>query len=250
LRLLEREVLYAVRKGRKVKIPTLEGVIGRRLLVNYRVDPAVLQPLLPSGFRCKLVGDQAVAGICLIRLESLRPRGMPAFLGLSSENAAHRIAVEWEGGHGVDSRGRPLELPFSGGHCQFIPRRDTSSRVNAWSGGVLFPGEQHLAHFESQENEQTISVSLTSQDESVRVSVHGRPVAEWPSDSIFPDFATVNTFFQQGAVGYSATHTAGRLHGMRLDCPAWKAEQSRWSAWSRASSRPCPTAQPLSIARY
>jgi hypothetical protein len=37
-----------------------------------------------------------IAGICLIRLKQIRPRSLPALLGLSSENAAHRIAVEWE----------------------------------------------------------------------------------------------------------------------------------------------------------
>jgi len=30
---------------------------------------------------------------CLIRLKDIRPRFFPSFLGISSENAAHRIAV-------------------------------------------------------------------------------------------------------------------------------------------------------------
>lgn len=77
-------------------IPTLEGTIDRRLLVNYRVDPAMLQELLPTPFRPKLVHGMGVAGICLIRLKHLRPRGLPTMIGFSSENAAHRIAVEWD----------------------------------------------------------------------------------------------------------------------------------------------------------
>jgi len=76
-------------------LPIIRGVIDRRILVNFTVDPAVAAKLLPRPFRPKLVNGFAVAGICLIRLKQIRPRGWPAILGISSENAAHRIAVEW-----------------------------------------------------------------------------------------------------------------------------------------------------------
>ena len=79
-----------------MKMPAVEGIIERRLLVNYRVAPGALAGILPAPFRPKLVGGYAIAGICLIRLASVRPRGLPAGLGLRSENAAHRIAVEWD----------------------------------------------------------------------------------------------------------------------------------------------------------
>src|SRR5262249_27610998 len=96
-------------------ISVLRGVIDRRILVNFRVDPTVLGRLLPKPFRPKLVNEAGMAGVCLIRLKHIRPRWLPAFVGLSSENAAHRIAVEWDQ------------------QCQrregvFITRRDTSSR--------------------------------------------------------------------------------------------------------------------------
>ena len=59
-----------------------------------------------------------MAGICLIRLEQMRPAGLPSFCGLSSENAAHRIAVEWQEPAGAWREG------------VYIPRRDTGSRLN------------------------------------------------------------------------------------------------------------------------
>ena len=74
-------------------LPIIRGVIDRRILVNFTVDPAVAAKLLPRPFRPKLVNGIAVAGICLIRLKQIRPRGWPAILGISSENAAHRIGV-------------------------------------------------------------------------------------------------------------------------------------------------------------
>jgi hypothetical protein len=134
-----------------LRLPKVHGTIKRRLLVNFRVDPAAMQRLLPPPFRPKLHGDHAIAGICLIRLENIRPRGFPSVVGLSSENAAHRIAVVWE-----DAAG-----PHEG---VYIPRRDTGSLVNHFAGGRLFPGEHQRATSHVVENEQQIDLHMRSAD--------------------------------------------------------------------------------------
>jgi len=79
-----------------MRLPVIQGTIRRRILANFRVHPEVIQRELPSRFRPKLQNGFAVAGICLIRLEHVRPRLTPEIVGLSSENAAHRVAVLWE----------------------------------------------------------------------------------------------------------------------------------------------------------
>lgn len=86
-----------------------------------------------------------MAGICLIRLKRIRPWFLPAFAGISSENAAHRIAVEW------DEAGDTKEGVF-------VPRRDTSSRLNTLLGGRLFPGIYNHADFQVQERNGTFRV--------------------------------------------------------------------------------------------
>src|SRR5258708_37019501 len=117
-----------------MQIPIIRGLIDRRILVNFRVDPDALARLLPAPFRPKMAKGAGMAGVCLIRLKKVRPRFLPAFVGISSENAAHRIAVEW------DENGFTREGVF-------IPRRDTSSWLNTWLGGRLFPGVHHHAGF-------------------------------------------------------------------------------------------------------
>ena len=87
-----------------MRIPTIQGLIDRPVLVNFRVDPDVLSRICPSPFRPQTVNGFGVAGICLIRLKHIRPRILPSFLGISSENAAHRIAVEWDS-NGVTKTG-------------------------------------------------------------------------------------------------------------------------------------------------
>ena len=99
-------------------LPEIRGTIERRILANYRVDPDAITRVLPEPFSPSLVDGQAMAGVCLIRLVGLRPRWVPAALGLRSESAAHRIAVNWE------HEGKRHEGVY-------VPRRDTSSRLAA-----------------------------------------------------------------------------------------------------------------------
>lgn len=56
-----------------IRMPIVRGVIRRQVLVNCRVDPAVVQRQLPKPFRPKLVDGEVVAGVCLIRLERRSP---------------------------------------------------------------------------------------------------------------------------------------------------------------------------------
>ena len=192
-----------------VQVPVVAGIIARRLLINYRVAPDVLATLLPAPFRPQIVGDYGVTGICLIGLRAVRPRGLPAALGLSSENAAHRIAVEWED-DGTTRRG------------VFIPRRDTSSRVNLALGGRVFPGVHHLAGFTVREEGDYISVSLVSEDGATRVAVDGHLSAALPRDSVFESLAAASTFFEEGALGYSVGRRPGVYDGLELTTTKWE----------------------------
>jgi hypothetical protein len=194
-----------------MRIPVLRGIIDRRILVNYRVDPEVLSRLLREPFRPKLINGAGVAGICLIRLEQVRPRFLPPLLSISSENAAHRIAVEWEqGGERRDG--------------VYVPRRDTSSRINAAVGGKLFPGEHHRARFRVQEGDGRYRIALDSDDQRTHVLVSGRIATELPKVSIFGSLAAASTFFERGSLGYSATAKSGEYDGMELRCLGWRVE--------------------------
>ncbi len=194
-----------------MKIPTLQGNIKRRILVNYQADPNVVQKVLPKDFRAKLHKGKAIAGICLIRLEHIRPNYAPEFLGLSSENAAHRIAVEWE------ENGETKEGVY-------VSRRDTDSFINSAVGGRLFPGEHHKADFKVSEKESTIDFSMRSNDETAFVRLHGKTGEQFPENSIFSSLAEASSFFEKGSLGYSATEAGKSLDGIELQIKDWKVE--------------------------
>jgi hypothetical protein len=194
-----------------MRLPEIQGEIERRLLVNYRVDPEAAARALPAPFRPQLVGDAAVAGICLIRLGHMRPLRLPARFGLRSENAAHRVAVEWD---------TPLG-PRTG---VYIPRRDSDSWANIALGGRIYPGEHHRARFTVTEDDDHVAVAFASVDGSslVDVSVH---VAERLSGSrLFADTQDASGFFEAGSTGYSATSQPQRFDGLGLKTSAWKVE--------------------------
>lgn len=191
-----------------MRIPIIRGIIDRRILVNFRVDPVILSNILPDPFRPKLVGGFGLAGVCLIRLNQLRPRFLPRGLGVSSENAAHRIAVEWE----------------QGGELRegvFVPRRDTSSWFNAIAGGRVFPGLHHHAEIESQQTDDFHRVRLDSDDGDTHLLVEGRVASHWPAGSVFPSLRAASEFFQGGSLGYSVARQPRMFEGLELRCLNW-----------------------------
>jgi len=194
-----------------MKLPVIQGLIRRRILANFRVDPEVLQREIPARFRPKLQDGHAVAGICLIRLEHIRPRALPEIVGLSSENAAHRVAVVW------DENGESREGVF-------ISRRDSNSQLNHLLGGRIFPGEHHRASFAVSESDSEISLAMQSADAKVKVEVAGTIASEMPDSSIFSSLAEASSFFEAGSLGYSVTRDSSRLDGLKLQTSGWCVE--------------------------
>jgi hypothetical protein len=191
-----------------VRTSTINATIERRILVNYRVDPAALARTLPKPFRPALVGDSGVAGICLIRLGGVRPPGLPAAVGITTENAAHRVAVEWDTPDG----------PVTG---VYIPRRDTSSRLSALLGGRLFPGWQHRARFRVDEGDGSYRVEVSSYDGNVHIGVAAHRSASVMPGSVFGTVAQASGFFRCAPLGYAATRRRGVFDGVALRAEGW-----------------------------
>lgn len=188
-----------------MRVPTLHGVIDRRLLINFRADPEVVQKIIPFPFRPKIYEGKAIVGICLIRLKNIKPKGFPDFVGLSSENGAHRIAVEWT------EDGQVKEGVY-------IPRRDTSSKLIEFLGGRFFPGVHHLAKFTVQETETNQHVDFTSSDQTI-ISIDAKEAVKFNPSSIFKTLQNVSDFFEKGSIGYSPNKN--KFDGMRLHAYKW-----------------------------
>lgn len=194
-----------------MKAPSIQATMQRRILVNYRIEPAAVASLLPAPFRPALVDGYNIAGICLIRLGAIRPAGLPKAVGLTSENAAHRVAVEWDTAAG----------PVTG---VYIPRRDTSSRLSALLGGRVFPGWQHRARFRIDERDDSYRVEVSSQDSEVEIAVAAHRADGVMEGSVFGSLEEASAFFQCAPLGYAATPKDGVLDGVALAADGWAIE--------------------------
>jgi hypothetical protein len=192
-------------------LPTLTGLIRRRILVNFRLKPELIQPMLPAPFRPVLVDGWAIAGICLIRLEQVRPKGFPSLFGLASENAAHRLAVAWLDSDGTEREG------------VYIFRRESNNRLNHAVGGRLFPGVYHPGRFTITEDDDQLAFRLDSHDGAVDLHLLAAPATELEPSSIFPSVGAASAFFRRGAAGYSPARNGERAEGMHLTIPDWSA---------------------------
>jgi hypothetical protein len=150
----------------------------------------------------------------LIRLRQMRPAGLPNWIGLASENAAHRVAVEWDGPDGIQ-RG------------VYIPRRDSNSLVNVVVGGRAFPGVHHRAQFEVVETHQRVRVAFRSLDGSAHVTAEVVVTDRLPASRLFSSVADASAFFEQGCEGYSATRDPQRFDGLQLLTDAWSVEPAQ-----------------------
>jgi hypothetical protein len=149
-----------------MKLPVVQGVIRRRLLVNFRVDPEVMARHLPPPFRPKLHHGFAIAGICLIRLER----------------------VSW---------------------------------MNRLAGGRLFPGRQHAAEFEVEDDGTGIDLRMRSRDGTTRVEVAGTTAPQLPETSVFASLHEASNFFEHGSLGYSASGNPARFDAITLETQRW-----------------------------
>jgi len=189
-----------------MKIPTIHGYIKRRILINFTAHPKYVEKILPFPFRPKIYKGKAIVGICLIRLKDIKPKGLPDFIGINSENGAHRIAVEWDEDGEVKSG-------------VYIPRRDTSIQLNTWVGGRIFPGKHYLAKFNVDENEGNYHVSFKSSDDT-EISVDARETLVFNKNSIFENLGDASDFFEKGDLGYSPNKE--KFDGLRLNAYEWK----------------------------
>lgn len=189
---------------RGVRGQVVRAVMERRLLVNYRIEPGVLQEVLPAPFRPAMVGGYGVGSICLIRLAGIRPAGwLPVTPGLRVENAAHRIAVL------VDTPDGPVPSVYIAG-------RYTSSRLAALTRGLLFP-HLRMARFRVEERDGRYRITAQSPDGTMRIAVTAQTATRLPTDSVLASVEAASEFLRLAPAGYSATPIPGVFDGVALE---------------------------------
>ena len=189
-----------------IRMPKFSSTVQHRMLINYRVDPVVARSLVPAGMRPQIVDGSAVAGICHIRQNRLRPAWLKVPVGLAAESSAHRIAVEWD-----DATGTHTGV--------YIAERHSSSRLAQLLGGRLVPGVQKRARFRSSTGGDLIHLELDSP--ATKVTADVELTDEFHSELWGDDLHAASEFFRCGSVGWSPSHE-GTLEALQIDTDGWK----------------------------
>jgi len=188
-------------------LPRIIGTIDRRILLNYRAPASVVEKILPEPFQVRSVNGYALIGVCLIRFQSLRPAHLPAVMGISSENAAHRISTVWSDEHGTHTG-------------VYVTRRDTNSAFVKLTGGRVFPGVHERATFDVDESPETVSIEIRDA-EGALVSLEGT-ISDGFTSGVFASHAEASRYFQDDRIGYSPARKDGQVEGLQLNCHTWK----------------------------
>lgn len=189
-------------------LPVLTGIIARRVLLNFRAPVDAVRPLVPAALDVVQRHGEALLGVCLIRLERIRPRGLPAWMGLSSENMAHRVAVRRREGDTVRD-------------AVYIWRRETASPVLRWLGGRLFPGVHSAAEFHVRDEASRIEMDVATAGGEADVAFEAERREAWTPTPAFGSLDDVSVFFRRADCGYSCGRD-GSLEGMRLRSIDWE----------------------------
>jgi hypothetical protein len=128
---------------------------------------------------------------------------------MTTENVAHRFAVEWDEG-GVIRSG------------VYVPRRDSSSGLSALAGGRLFPGSHLRATIRVRETDRGLSISVHNHKQPMSVKVNVTD-ADSLGGSLFASLDEAIQFFRNGAQGYSPSLSGSCLEGVQLQCDRWEA---------------------------
>ena len=190
-------------------LPTLEGTVARRVLLNFRADPTVVRRLVAEPLEVETVKGYAVVGVCLMRLVQLRVKGMPPGMGFASENMAHWVAVRFPAGSGSEDG-------------VFIWRRETDSGLLAQLGGKLFPAEFNRAQFAVKEDSFGLSIEVSTEHSRADVSLLARHTQGWGGSELFPAFPEVSHFFRRGECAFTCAGRDGALEGVRLHALRWE----------------------------
>jgi hypothetical protein len=162
---------------------------------------------LPPPFRPQLVGGYAVVGICFLRLSGLRPRRIPARLGVRIESAAYRIATE-------------LDTPWGVEPSVYVMRRVTDSPVAALASGRMFPGAQTRARFTVNESADDVDVAFSTRDGRTDAAISAR-VTNALESRLFANVRELEAFFRAAPIGWSPGRASGVVEGVELECDRW-----------------------------
>lgn len=169
---------------RRHPIP-IQAFFRYSLVLTYAFPEKILLPLLPPGLTLDTYEDNAFLAIALVQTESLRPVGVPAFLGRNFFLSGYRIFSRYTRADGKNLRGLR------------ILRSDTDNRLMVWGGNLLTHYRYAKCLVESRRTSDTLDLEIKTPKSQADLSLRAfltEPANTPPAGSPFPDLKTARHY--------------------------------------------------------
>jgi uncharacterized protein DUF2071 len=190
---------------------TMVGAIERCWLFAYQTPAEEARALVPRELELVTRDDCAFWSIVVCRLRAMRPKGLPAFLGVSYWHVAYRFYVRFQ--------------PVSGPPVEglYFLRSDCDSRLMAWMGNRLTDFNFHPASIAVSEQAPLLHITIQSPDCPAEVALDRAKPPRISAHSLFSSLEEAAAFLKYKPFGISIT-PSGRANvvAIRRDEAAWK----------------------------
>lgn len=220
---------------------TMKGAIERCWLFAFRTSAAEAAARLPSPLEPVTFGGCAFWNVVVCRVEAMRPRFAPRFLGMSYWHVAYRLYARFR-----PAAGEPIE-------GLYFVRSDCDRPLMAAMGNLMTDFNFHTAAVTVEERGSHVRIQVDSPDAPATADVDRGRTVELASGSPFGSVEQAAAFLKYKPAGLSAG-PEGRVNVVRIvrDEAAWVGRPvsmtgGRWSFFDGFPAEPelCTEVEPI-----
>jgi uncharacterized protein YqjF (DUF2071 family) len=192
----------------------MQGMVRRRFLINYPVEPSLLAPFVPPGGELSLHQGKAWLSDCFVHITGMRPTGVPQALGVSFHYLIHRTRAR---------------LPFPDGkkrEAVLVLDPTIDSRLLATFGAAAtgVPFKRRPIEFVTDGSAWRLGVR-DGKDLIFEAMIRGSSFGtDMPTNSPFSSLSQADEFLLGVSYGGSWNPEAGTLHVLAETHEPWRAQ--------------------------
>jgi hypothetical protein len=210
---------------------TMAGTLERCWLFAYQTPVEEARALIPSRLELVTHGGCAFWNVVVCRIRAMRPKGFPAFTGVSYWHVAYRLYVR------LYPRAEP---PIEG---LYFLRSDCDSPLMSRMGNLLTDYRFHTARVEVADEAPLLEIAVQSPDAPGRATVDRATPPQLPTYSAFASLEEAAVFLKYKPFGISIDRQ-GRANvvAIRRDESEWHSRlvhaTAEWAFFHEMSMRP------------
>ena len=168
----------------------MKAVFRNCFMINFAVEPDVMQRLLPTPLQPDLYANKAFVDVAVVDMEQMRPAFLPRGFGINYNQVVYRTAVRCNGERGV-----------------YFLRSDADNGLISKAGNWMTFFQFHHSRMQWQRQEGCFQFDLMAQP-GQHADIHARfdissPSRQMPENSCFPSLAEAQAFLVELYSAYS-----------------------------------------------